>query len=183
MVHKVEKVPTWLNELPCTLEERKEFQEIINFYVLHTPCEGISARAVLPEDYGWKENRKLNNALKKVFVDGEKVLFVDTIPDLYDSLEKVELYDFPEQVDIERACIHNGKGNQFKSLFSHLRNAFVHGRFNIEMLEDRAIVYVLEDFNKSKKQITARMILKEQTLLKWIEIIVNGPVQNEKGNA
>lgn len=174
MAQNVEKIPLWLKKIPRALEGRKEFQEIVNFYVLHTPCEGITARAMLPEDYGWKSNRKLNVALKKEFADAKKILFVNKIPELYDSLGKVDLYDFPKRTGVERACIHDGKNNQFKSLFFHLRNAFAHGRFNVEMIEDGVVMYVLEDFNKNKKEITARMIFREQTLLKWMEIIKKG---------
>ena len=53
-------------------------------------------------------------------------------------------------------------------LFRHIRNSFAHGRFTyIEKNKER--YYILQDENNNC--ISARMIVKQSTLKKWIEIL------------
>lgn len=73
--------------------------------------------------------------------------------------------------------MYNKKKNQFISVFYHLRNAFAHGRLNmidIGLKDD--YVFIFEDIQKKKEmcKVTARMILRKSTLLKWIDIIEAG---------
>lgn len=68
--------------------------------------------------------------------------------------------------------------NQFLSVFYHLRNAFAHCRINMIDYEDECI-FILEDIvpnqkNEHKQKLSARMIIRKSTLLKWIDIIEEG---------
>ena len=56
--------------------------------------------------------------------------------------------------------------------FSHVRNCSAHNRFAIKPHKDDWL-FILEDVSRDKK-VSARMILKKSTLLRWIEIIEGG---------
>ena len=63
------------------------------------------------------------------------------------------------------------------SVFYHLRNAFAHCRLNMIDVNGES-VFIIEDVQSSKKRdklkVSARMILRKSTLLKWIDLIENG---------
>ena len=91
-----------------------------------------------------------------------------------DSLNEVNLQkNFPSDLETERGCFYKkSKQNQLECIFYHIRNCFAHGRFNIsENNEDWT--FVMEDWGRNNR-VSARMILKKSTLLKWIEIIEGG---------
>lgn len=68
------------------------------------------------------------------------------------------------------------------SVFYHIRNAFAHGRFDFRILNNEKY-YIMEDAYKDLK-VSARMILKKQTLLNWIDIIEGGEkIHKEINNA
>ena len=85
---------------------------------------------------------------------------------------------FPEDSISEKIYIRVDD-NELMSIFRHLRNSFAHGRFNVIdsngeqyfLFEDRSTRI---DKKKNTYPISARMILRESTLLKWIEIIEGG---------
>lgn len=109
----------------------------------------------------------------------------------YDSmnnaLEKADLmHSFPSNYSYERICVYNNQKNQFLSVFYHIRNAFAHCRLNIVDIAGDC-VFVLEDVqpqkNKEMLKVSARMILRKSTLLKWIEIIENGESEYQENIA
>ena len=63
-------------------------------------------------------------------------------------------------------------------MFYHLRNAFAHCRLNMVDV-DGECVFILEDVvtSKGKNKLSARMILRKSTLLKWIDIIESGEIK------
>jgi hypothetical protein len=93
-----------------------------------------------------------------------------------ENLEKADLKDdFPSDLGRERICVADNKKNQFMSVFYHIRDAFAHGRFYITDYEEHKI-FVMEDVSPSsgRKPVSARMIVRKDTLLKWISLIENG---------
>ena len=93
-----------------------------------------------------------------------------------ENLEKANLGEsFPSDMLRERICVANNKKNQFMSVFYHIRDAFAHGRFYIIEVDKQKII-VMEDVAPRGRPliVTGRMILRKQTLLKWIEIINGG---------
>lgn len=62
-------------------------------------------------------------------------------------------------------------------MFYAIRCAFAHGSFAIHKYKKQNY-YVLE--NKDNGALKARMILKEDTLLKWIEIVETFPKSKSK---
>jgi len=55
-------------------------------------------------------------------------------------------------------------------MFVSLRNAFAHGAFDI-VYDKETPYYILENREPKTTEIRARFILKEATLLQWIDII------------
>ena len=83
----------------------------------------------------------------------------------------------------EKIVVHKKYNlNQIESIFYHIRNSFAHGRFQIYSYKDE-LYYVFESgiIKKSidKIELKARMVIKEKTLLKWIEIL-NNPIDDNK---
>ena len=94
-----------------------------------------------------------------------------------DNLKKADLMDnFPDNLDRERICVVNNKKNQFMSVFYHIRDSFAHGRFFVQDCNGRK-VFVMEDVaprEGSLEPVTARMIIRKETLLNWINLIKGG---------
>ncbi|MCD8013361.1 MAG: hypothetical protein LUG99_09325 [Lachnospiraceae bacterium] len=111
------------------------------------------------------------------FVDVYKhFLLVGLAPIVMKVLKKADLLDdFPSDYHKERICFHNGQKNYFLSVFYHIWNAFAHCRLNM-IDDDGECVLILEDGipQKDKTKVSARMILRKSTLLKWIDIIEGG---------
>lgn len=69
--------------------------------------------------------------------------------------------------------------NHVLSAFFHIRNALAHGRFEIKK-HGNFLYYYFEDVQRDKdgSKLTARMVLKEKTLLNWIDLIKNAKTQS-----
>ena len=176
----VERKPEWLHWITPEEFDDKELYRIVIFYVFHSPCPQISSMGRTLEEYGWSTPwRKpfyLNRHLRKSSTNFNLIYSADSYDNLEKALRKANLLDaFPCDLHTERICIYDNKKNQFLSVFYHLRNAFAHCRLNMVDV-DGECVFILEDVvrSKDKNKISARMILRKSTLLKWIDIIESG---------
>ena len=158
----------------------KDLFKIVIFYVFHSPCPQISSMGRTLEEYGWNAPwRKpfyLNRQLKKASTNLNLVYSANSYDKFGKALTKANLLDdFPNDLHTERICIYDNMKNQFLSVFYHLRNAFAHCRLNMVDV-DGECTFILEDgvpLNE-KYKLSARMILRKSTLLKWIDIIESG---------
>lgn len=66
--------------------------------------------------------------------------------------------------------LKNGEKSVMNSLYKAIRNAFAHGSFNVKSYNGVRIYFLL-NYKKYKK---AQIVLQEQTLLSWINIIQRG---------
>lgn len=101
-----------------------------------------------------------------------------------EALEKANLKEsFPCDLSYERICIYDNQSNQFMSVFYHIRNAFAHCRLNMVEV-DGECVFILEDVqptrNINQLKVSARMILRKSTLIKWIDLIEKGESKYSK---
>jgi len=183
-----ERNPSWLQRLAPSKFDDKELFRIVIFFVFHSPCEGLSAMGKSLQEYGWSTpwNKPfyLNKQLKQVVNNNNFLAAAKTYDEMDKHLKKVNLKDnFPSDFSIERICIYDKKDNHFLSVFYHLRNAFAHCRLNMVDV-DGECVFILEDVepnrNSENLKISARMILKKSTLLKWIDIIEGGEKEYKK---
>lgn len=78
---------------------------------------------------------------------------------------------FPPIGDFEeRAVFTRSQSTVVLSFIDHIRNSIAHGRFNILPIGKREDILIMEDVNKNK-ECSARILVKVNTLTKWIEAI------------
>ena len=171
----------WLEWIAPTRFNNPELFRIVIFYVFHSPSDGLSAMHKSLHEYGWSEPWKkpqyLNRKLKDLSTNEFLLFSADKYKNMKAELEKANLLNnFPMIDGTERICILNNKKNQFMSVFYHLRNAFAHCRLNMVDVsgEENDYFFILEDVYRDR--VSARMILRKSTLLKWINLIEGGYV-------
>lgn len=199
MATTTERNPEWLNWLAPDRFNDKDLFRIVIFFVFHSPCAQLSAMRKTLLEYGWtapwKKPYYLNKQLRQAASNYELLFSAKGYDEMDVALEKADLNaTFPSDLSRERICIYDNQGNQFLSVFYHIRNAFAHCRLNMVDI-DGECVFILEDVQPKKNtdqlKVSARMILRKSTLLKWIELIENGErgytksteLNNPKGRA
>ena len=142
----------WIKKIPSEQLQDADFVRIVNFFVFHSPCKGLSAMGVSLAEYGWSNPWKspfyLNKQLRQAATNYELLFSAqnrttkknqsavenkEAKKDMMEmALEKSGLKDhFPHSFEKEVICFRNNKNNQFISAFYHIRNALAHGRFCI----------------------------------------------------
>lgn len=182
MSFNVPHTPNWLTPLPNNFFTDKKFIRIIQFFVINTPCKTLSVRCKTLEDYGWhspwKKPYKLNEQLKAVSSSDKLIYSADTYDKISVELAKCGLdMNFPNIYSAETVCIYNNTGNQFISVFYHIRNSLAHGRYVLSKIENsKDWIFCMEDVQGQGNlvKVSARMVLRLSTLTKWIEIIEGG---------
>ena len=179
-------VPSWVSTLPPAVYNNIELFDIVKFYVFNTPCKTLSSRSITLGDYGWTSPWSkpfyLNKQLKQASSNQNLLFSAASLNVMDNALQKADLLDLSNtDISLERICIFNNQKNQFMSVFYHIRNSFAHGRFNIYLLNENSddLVFLLEDVSPSsnrsgEKPVSARMIIRKSTLLKWKSIICKG---------
>lgn len=149
----------------------RNFQKILMFYLFECPVPEKSIRAKTFNDFGWNGSNKFAN-LKKKMLDSA----TSSLRKNYHPCNKGELnakFDIIKDVyPVDEYCVflkHDEK-TVIQSLFSAIRNAFAHGSFAVKSY-DGIKIYFLSNYNKYLK---AEIILQENTLLKWIDIVKSG---------
>lgn len=175
--------PGWIKTLVPESFNDVNLNRIIWFYVIHTICTDLSANGIEISKYGWNKNiwrtGKLRNCLYDIcnFKRNSNFYKADNQQDMKNACEVCKLKkDFSRNIDEERIAFVKVKNyNEVLSIFYHIRNALAHGRIAIKGNSNKQIVYILEDGRKSNGKfiVTARMVLKEKTLISWINIIKN----------
>lgn len=158
---------------------------IVTFFVFHSPCPELSSMGRSLSEYGWstpwRKPYYLNKQLRQAATNYNIIYSANGYDAMEDALEKASLKDnFPSDLGKERICIYDNQNNQFLSVFYHLRNAFAHCRLNMVDV-DGDCIFVLEDVQPQQKRlqlkVSARMILRKSTLIKWIDLIEAGEVE------
>lgn len=183
-----ERNPEWINWIAPDSFEDKDLFKIVIFFLFHSPCENLSSIRRTLSEYGWtvpwKKPYYLNKQLRQVASNYELLFSVKGYNEMDIALAKADLYDaFPSNLARERICIYDNQGNQFLSVFYHIRNAIAHCRLNMVDV-DGECVFIFEDVqpkkNSNQLKVSARMILRKSTLLKWIDLIENGECKYKK---
>ena len=189
----VEDTPAWVEWIVPEKFNNWELFRIVVFFVFHSPCVGTSSTSGCPSamgkpitEYGWSEKwgnyrtkGTLNNTLRNACSNFAFLFSATGNNDMLQACQKADLcIGFPHALDIERVAISISDKNQFLSLFRHIRNAFSHGRINMHEMADGDLMFIFEDIGRKKPEgipVSARMLLRKSTLLKWIDIIEAGP--------
>lgn len=180
--------PEWLNWIAPEQFNDSDLFRIVIFFVFHSPCSELSSMSRTLEEYGWSTPWEkpycLNYQLKQAASNDELIFPAKTYSNMDVALDKAGLKDnFPSDLMRERICIYDNKQNQFMSVFYHLRNVFAHCRLNMIDVNGEC-VFIIEDIRPSKGQecvkVSARMILRKSTLIRWMELIENGEREYKK---
>ncbi len=139
-------------------------------------CGSQSAKKRTFMDYGWHENNirntELGIALSTVLRLNKNPNFTFTEQDdLSVQFNKCDLKDgFIADMDRERAVIgKTNESNHYLRLFHRIRNGLAHGRFNLRFSSKNERMIVIQD--NSKDNVTARIVIKLDTLLNFIKVI------------
>lgn len=185
--------PLWLDTRVPLEYEDESLYEIILFFVIHSPCDGQSARRISLSDRGWKKNPwyspsylkdKIDNIL---WGDGKKQLkMVMSKADMLHEAERFNLKDnFFKSRKQQRALFVKSSAkncsSEYMSLFYHIRNALAHGRIAMYPIGNNDIVFVMEDgsIQKEMYQVSARIVIRKSSLLKIINLLKNPPIEND----
>ena len=162
----------------------KDLVKIYNFY-LYKSFAASSPQSIKIQDYGWKATKSctngygaIENALKnKMNIEfhfqkdkkGEKkksfkqLLLENNMSDTnFDSKKPNAVFELSNPKEPPMVC-----------LFRHIRNAIAHG--NTYQFENNNIL--LED--KYKGKLTARILIKHETLIDWIKVIDKNNILKE----
>lgn len=173
-----ERNPAWINWIAPDSFNDKDLFRIVIFFVFHSPCENLSSLRKTLFEYGWAKPYYLNKQLRQKASNYKLLFSAKNYNDMDAALEKADLKEtFPSDFSRERICIYDNQENQFLSVFYHIRSAFAHCRLNMVDVNGEC-VFVLEDVQTKKNfnqlKVSARMILRKSTLIKWIDLIENG---------
>ncbi len=102
-----------------------------------------------------------SNSLKSNYYPCSK----DELTDKFSTVEKVA------PVDEYCVFLKTDEKTVMQSLFSAIRNAFAHGSFCVKKYEKTQVYF----FSNYDNYLKAEIILQEDTLIKWINIIRKGP--------
>lgn len=172
----------WINWIAPDRFDDYDLFRIVIFFVFHSPCPKLSCMGRTLDEYGWttpwKKPYCLNRQFRQVASNYELLFSAEKYDTMDAALVKADLKEgFPSDLTRERICIYDNLKNQFMSVFYHIRNAIAHCRLNMVDV-DGECVFVLEDVQPNKNadrlKVSARMILRKSTLLKWIDLIEQG---------
>lgn len=179
----VEHNPPWIETGREAFTDYEKILPLLDFYVFENPCSSLTSRSRSVESYGWDGPWRKPAYLNRRFKDcsGSRHLFFSssTLNGMEDSIVKAGLFDEVAPVG-ERACFYDNMRNQTLSCLYHLRNSFCHGRFAFLKDGEGAAWVALEDVSGSGikgcegKKLSARMILRLETLEAWRRLVVSG---------
>lgn len=172
--------PGWIRDIEeSSLDDN--FKKIFEFYVINCPCKKISSRGIDIENiWGkkvWKEKKLRSLVLENgELVPKENYSAASKIEEMSKSIATVNLNGtFQTKLNKNKVAFYNNNQPELMNILFYIRCSFAHGRFMIKNNPKKEKYYIMESGKRKddKVELRARMILKEQTLLDWIEIIQN----------
>ncbi len=165
-----------------------EYYKLYSFFVTYSLCENQSRKRKTFTDYGWSNNQLkstskdgvvLENILKGI-IDLTKSNFVFTDEnDLKKQFDSLNLQDAAlTDYDNERMVISKtNAGNKYLKLFYRIRNGLAHGKFILKKSSAGEKMFVMQD--DDTRNVTARIVVKLSTLLKFVDEIDKSGVLNK----
>lgn len=183
----VDAKPAWVHSGIPSNQVAGLVTPLLEFFVIESPVEGLSARQVPLVTYGWsapwKKPEWLNRKLKDAASNKEFYWSCEKQGGMEEVLGRSPLGQKPINTSspIEAAVLYDCKKNQTLSLFYHIRNSLAHGRF-CAFRHKRDTWFAFEDVGNPRKgdpvgckRLTARILIKNKTLKSWIKLINKGP--------
>ncbi len=156
----------------------KVFNQVRKFYLDSLPFFGnnspSSTQSINANKRGWKQH-----SVNKLYMEMMKQLSIEdnvwlvksskTHSDIQKKLSENKVHGISLQMN-EFICVEKlSSENRVSCIFRHIRNAIAHGRYK---KKDGLVLF--EDMSRNGKNITGRLLLKEETLISWIEIFNAG---------
>ena len=188
-VEFAEHPPKWVKPFDISfIRENEDIREVINFFVVNSPCANVSARGIDLTAYNWKEKnppkgKYLYDRLLSVadLVENESLFIgesVDKTKELFSTASMQD--DFWQKYTSNRIAIVNG-GNLIMTIFKVIRNCFAHCRFTIISINNDYIIAMENGVaSKERFEVKGRLILKLSTLVEWVRIIKEGHSEAEE---
>lgn len=164
--------------LPIPVGDRN-FQKILTFYLFECPVTigkaGVSVRGISLERCGWR-GRTLTSLLSRMKQTASGHLSYLAVPasaDVGEAVRNEEAASTLSDPHFELIAFREDtRLGKTKTILYMIRNALAHGSFHVART-DRGSVYW---FDSSKGgHVRARIRLREETLLAWMELIRSGP--------
>jgi len=181
--------PGWLTN--SVKHKNENYFKILDFYVVNAICGELSCKGKTASELGWGKQVWKKGILKNLIFEticskehfSDCIFIAKTNSDIRNGINNFSMDKHFHNLREEKIVVHKKYNlNQVESIFYHIRNSFAHGRFQIYSYKDE-LYYVFESgiIKKSidKIELKARMVIKEKTLLKWIEIL-NNPIDDNK---
>lgn len=185
------KIKSGWFQKPISEEFKTEkYYSILNYFLLEAAPEGLSYKHKELKENGWPNdvfrssilyNHMFSNFLSKnsIFIDEKRDTFKQ-------SLNKINFDKSFHNIREEGIVVQKKSNmNRINSVLYHIRNSFAHGRFQIYKFNNE-IYYCLESGIIKKRAnlfcLKSRMIIKEKTLLSWIELF-NNPIKVDDENS
>jgi hypothetical protein len=179
--------------------EPEQFTELMDFYLFHAPIlkdkkEKNNTGAKSLQDFGWGGSVPMQRLEKNLIKAANmQMLCFRRSDSIVNTLQGMDLANGGENdaicIEHPRAVLKmnakvslNEDGTvkidtdetRMVCLFRHIRNAIAHNQ--TYMFENGMIL--LEDRDKSdSSKITARILLKKETLVEWMQIVKKSPTQ------
>ena len=167
----------WIYKNKYSFED-KNFAKIYTFYVIETPVSGVSARGKPFKERG-VNLFSLCAAMKRETPFLKECWFEKAMKDVPKCCEENGIY---EKATMNREIAIHTVNDQYcsgktDSIFYAIRCAFAHGSFAIHTYKGEKY-YILENCDRGK--LKARLILRESSLLKWIDVVETCPQPKKK---
>ena len=163
---------TWICSSEYNFED-KNFWKIIDFYVLKTPVNNVSQRGISFDKRNLNKNHVLNTIKKMSPGLSSIFVYIDETESVEEQLKKNGIFKHLDN-PFEYAIFKKQSDKcQTDSFFYYIRCALAHGSFCVHK-DNNTTFYYFENLHKEKGKrkytLNARMILKEETLLKIIDL-------------
>jgi len=158
----------------------KNFQKILDFFLFECPNQHMSVRSHPFREHGWQTKYFSGLQLKLRKASEPKILFHRVaIKNLFETLKLTNQLGAVDCTN--ELVIYHDSGESMVTLFGAIRNAFAHGSYQIKTVNGTRY-YCLENRTPPSvsqplyfdQEVRARMVLKEKTLLSWIDILQAG---------
>ena len=180
-----EHPPTWIKAADIAfIRNNDAIKDVIDFFVVYSPCANVSARGMDLTQYYWKEKnptkgKYLYNKILSTagLVENETLFFSESLSNTEELFARARMgKDFCQAYTDNRVALVSN-GNLIMSIFRAIRNCLAHCRFTIILDYEDPIIAMEngEPIGKEKEgkqfQVKARMLLKLSTLKEWIRIV------------
>jgi hypothetical protein len=182
--------PNWITEYDDVGYDT-EFWNIINFFLLHSLCDGQSCKNhTLQEPYLWKkypwrpDSYLKDKIITAIWGEKERLLYMADNRKTYKSMlegknldKNFYLNTYEQRAGYVKVTKGNGNGNEIMSLLYHIRNGFAHGRYGLVPVSGNDYMIFIEDGEPFSDmfEVTARIALKKSSLVKIRQVILSGP--------